>query len=160
MKKNVFITVAFVALTSLFFTNVQAQNSNFTLGGGIAHETDLENIGIYAKGTLLFTPQWEGALTGTYYFEDIATFTAFDADVHYLFYNNEENMVVYSITGLNFRSLKNDYASASSVGFNLGLGMRYQLSETVSLNPALKYILGTESGDSYFGLSVGLCFNF
>jgi len=161
MKKNLFLSVAIIALASLLATNVQAQDSKFSLGGGIAYATEIESTGLYAKGILYFTPQWEGALTGTYYLEEGVTLFGIDADAHYLFYNNEENMIVYTITGLNLLSLKLDgYDSATNVGINLGVGMRYQLSETISLNPALKYILGTESGGSYFGLSVGLCFNF
>ena len=161
MKKNVFLTSLLVALFTFIATKSHAQENVFSLGGGLTYATELENTGIFAKGVYQFNYQWAGAFTGTYYFENDVTLMGFDADAHYAFYNNEENLSVYGLFGLNLLTLSSEYFdSDSSLGINLGVGSRYQLSEKIALVPEIKYVVGTEKGGSYFAASIGLSFSF
>lgn len=160
MKKTL-LTSVIAALMALCATTSQAQENKFSLGGGIAYATEMKSTGIFARGIYQFNPKWDGAFSGTYYLEEGLTLLGFDADAHYAFYNNEENLSVYTLFGLNLLTLSSEYFdTTSSLGINLGVGLRYQFTEKLALVPEFKYILGTEEGGSYFGLSVGLFFSF
>ncbi len=161
MKKNLFLTVAIVALFSFLTTNVHAQENKFSVGGGFTYATEIDEAGIFAKGIYHFTPKWEASLTGTYYFVDGVTFLGFDPDVHYVFYNNEKNIACYGLAGLNIITLKAGDFSANELGINLGVGLRYKFTNNLSLNPSFKYVIATEDGsDGYFGLNIGLMYSF
>lgn len=171
MKKNVLLTLVLIAMFTLTATNVNAQDNKFSLGGGLAYATEVEKVGFFAKGLYQFTPQWEAAASFTYFLPreengfDLQ-FSALDANVHYVFYNDEYKLASYMLSGIDvlfekinvWRTETSD--SDVTLGFNLGAGLRYQLSERLALNPEIKYVLSTEKDYSYFAISVGLLFNF
>ncbi|MDO5665007.1 MAG: porin family protein [Bacteroidia bacterium] len=171
MKKTL-LTSVIVALLALCATHVKAQENKFSLGGGAAYATGIKNVGFFAKGMYHFTPRWEAAASFTYFLpkeqENITTnFSALDANVHYVFYNDEYKLASYLLSGIDvlFGSTdveimgKNFSDSGTVLGFNMGAGLRYQLSERLALNPELKYVVSTED-NNYLSLSIGLLFSF
>lgn len=172
MKKNVLLTLALVAMFSFTVTKVNAQDYKFSLGGGLGYATGIKSVGFFGKGLYQFTPQWEAAASFTYFLPREESgidfqFSALDVDVHYVFYNDEYKLAGYLLSGIdflfgksNYNILGTDYSdSASALGFNIGAGLRYQLTERLALNPELKYVISTEEDSSYLSISVGLLFN-
>lgn len=159
MKKNLLLSAAIIALLSFQTIQMQAQDYKYSLGGGVTYLPDSEHFGVYGKGIYHFTPKWEAALTGIYYTTAAEGVTLFDidADIHYLFYNNEENLTAYILAGLKRSSRITEYGSDAGIDLNLGAGLRYKLSERLSINPTVKYILGS---GGYLELSAGLSYSF
>lgn len=172
MKKNLFLTVAVVALFLFLTTNAHAQENKFSLGGGAAYATGIKSVGFFGKGLYQFTPQWEVKAAFTYFMPSEIDgidyqFSALDLDGHYVFYNDEYKLASYMLSGIDvlfgkshYKLFGTDYSDSNSVlGINIGAGLRYQLTERLALNPELKYVVSLEE-NSYLSLSVGLLFNF
>jgi len=185
--------VAIVAFT--LSTATSAQESKILAGGGLSYASEINNIGLFAKGIYLINDSWEGAGTFTYFFKkDYTTWTALDFNGHYVFSSNETTSF-YALGGLNmtFYKVKIDAvtydmesvwgagytgdemsefdpysemqstfnssieSSGSEIGFNIGIGGRYALTESLYLNGEAKYTLG---GADYFNIAAGLMYRF
>ncbi len=169
MIRKLFLSVALIALSFMGINNANAQEesiaSKIIAGGGLAYATELDNIGFFAKGVYKIDPTWEAAVAYTYFLEkDYVNWSSLDMNAHYVF-PKKDDMTFYALAGLNilFWSVDFDYAgysrslSDSDVALDLGGGMYYKLSESMTLNPELKYVLGDQN---YLNLSVGLLFKF
>lgn len=190
------IKLALVAIAAFTLsTTTSAQESKILAGGGLSYASEINNIGLFAKGIYLINDSWEGAGTFTYFFKkDYTTWTALDFNGHYVFSTNE-TASFYALGGLNMTFYKikidgadydvggdwgteypgdemseyNPYAdmqsamsssfesSGSEIGFNIGIGGRYALTESLYLNGEAKYTLG---GADYFNIGVGLMYRF
>lgn len=172
MKKNVFLILALVAIFSFTVTKVNAQDNKFSLGGGFGYATGIKSVGFFGKGQYQFTSQWEATASFTYFLPSEINgidyqLSALDLDGHYVFYNDEYKLASYMLSGIDvlfgkshYTVLGSDYYdSGSTLGINIGAGLRYQLSERLALNPELKYVVSFGE-NSYLSLSVGLLFNF
>lgn len=169
MKTKLFITAALFMLSSLFFTNLKAQEQTFSLGGGLSYATHNIGTGIFVKGLYSFNEKWEGSASFTYFFPKkyygvTLNFSALDIDAHYIFYNNEENFSFYGLSGLDILFANGSYngnsSSGSTLGFNLGCGLRYLLSEKLALNPEIKFVIPTKSDNNYLSISAGVTYSF
>jgi len=147
------------------------ETSKFRAGAGLVYATEIGNIGINLNGVYAFTDQWEGAFGYTHVFEkDYVTFNIFDFDAHYVFHQQDEKMNFYGIGGLAITSTKVDIPAIdfglgtiggevtdSSVGFNLGVGMNYKLSEQFNLAPEARF---TIMDGSYFRIGASVQYMF
>ena len=189
--------VAIIALT--FNVSTTAQESKIMAGGGLSYASEINNIGLFAKGIYLINDSWEGSGAFTYFFKkDYVTWSALDFNGHYVFSSNETTSF-YALGGLNvtfykikidgvtydlggdwgtqgsddgywgetseydpYEDLKSTMSSSiessgSEIGFNIGIGGRYALTESLYLNGEAKYTLG---GADYFNVGVGLLYHF
>ena len=185
MKSMIKLAVIAIAAFTIS-TSTSAQESKIMAGGGLSYASEINNIGLFAKGIYLINDSWEGAGTFTYFFKkDYTTWTALDFNGHYVFSSNESTSF-YALGGLNMTFYKikidgvsydlgdemgeyNPYAdmqnafsssfdsSGSEIGFNVGIGGRYALTESLYLNGEAKYTLG---GADYFSIGAGLMYRF
>ncbi|MBI9062022.1 MAG: hypothetical protein JEZ14_08525 [Marinilabiliaceae bacterium] len=194
MKSTIKLAIIAIAAFTLS-TSTSAQESKIMAGGGLSYASEINNIGLFAKGIYLINDSWEGAGTFTYFFKkDYTTWTALDFNGHYVFSSNESTSF-YALGGLNMTFYKikidgvssdlggdwgidytgdemgeyNPYAdmqstlgssfesSGSEIGFNIGIGGRYALTESLYLNGEAKYTLG---GADYFSIGAGLMYRF
>ena len=111
----------------------------------------------------------EGALGVNYFFpkgegDFEIKWIGFDLDAHYIF-SVKDNYNLYGIAGVNIMRVTIpgfDYAVSSSsisstdTGLNLGVGSRYQLSDSLIGLGEAKYAL---NAGGYLQISVGVLFN-
>lgn len=165
MKKTLLI-LAVVLAGSLFTNSAKAQDSKVLAGAGISYLTEIGTVGLSINGVYLFDETWEGAVTYTHAFEkDMISWNIFNFDAHYIFSTGEKTKA-YGIAGLNYTSMNWNFPevkgfsldeSSTSVGVDLGVGMRYSISDKMSLNGELKYATATTG---YVNVGVGVLYSF
>ncbi len=139
MKKLLFIV--FVALISL---NANAQKGTKAIGLNLGYGTDIESLNIGVKGLYGITDNVEGEASFTYFLENEgAQMWNISADAHYLF-PLQDKLTVYPLAGLSYIHVGFDCggilsASDSKLGFDLGGGIRYDMTDNIALNAELKY---------------------
>ncbi|MFA8341604.1 MAG: hypothetical protein ACEPO8_01415 [Rhodothermaceae bacterium] len=161
-------------LTLLFITSVSAQS--FKAGVGTAYATDISTIGITANALMEIDKTWEADGSFTLFFEkDLVSWKVLNANIHYIL-SNKSDMKWYLLGGLNMTFYSVDFpeieidnpwgdddfsvggeSSGSNFGFNLGIGGRKALSESLELFGQSHY---TISDGSYLTLNVGVLFKF
>ncbi len=141
---------AVVALFMLIPIYSQAQ---LELGGGLAFGTDIENLGITAKGRFDINEELKVSPSITYFFTDDAGYIktnlfSIDGDVHYVFVL--ESVELYPLAGLSIGIVSVDFdtpgfdtdASDTEVGLNLGGGVRYGFTENIIGFGEIKIVVG------------------
>ncbi|PKQ65801.1 hypothetical protein BZG02_02000 [Labilibaculum filiforme] len=181
MKNKVILLFATV-LSVCFSLTTQAQDSKIMAGAGLKYATDISTMGIEAKGVYLASDTWEIAPAFTYYFKkNNVNWSTLDFDAHYVF-SSDDKSTFYAIGGLNVTFWKWDFDGADSygdeygeysdfigdlitdvddsgndVGFNIGVGSRFALSDKMYFNADLKYTIGNTG---YLSAGVGLLYHF
>jgi hypothetical protein len=178
--KNKLILVFASVLTLCFSLTSKAQDSKILAGAGLNYATDISTMGISAKGVYLASDTWEIAPAFTYYFKkNNVNWSTLDFDGHYVFSVSDKS-TFYAIGGLNVTFWKwsydsddsygdeydeyDDYfggfdldASGSDIGFNIGVGSRFAISDKMYFNGDLKYTLG---GSNFLSVGAGLLYHF
>lgn len=165
MKTKVF----FLALVSLMLI-ASSSMAQIKVGGGIWYGSDINTVGISVDGKYLFTEEWAAAGRFTYFFDSDINWSSLDLDANYTFTTIENVGTLYGLAGLDFLFFKYDIGidmggygmysdsfNETYVGFNLGLGMNYALSETLDLNPELRYTFGNAN---FFRIGATLLYTF
>ncbi len=151
MKKIIFIAVLLLGTI--------ASQAQVKLGGKIAYGSEIESIGLGAKGVYELNDQWDLSGELVYFFGDDETiggvevetslFTV-NADAHYNFDISSDQFGVYALAGLNISFVEastnflgvETEVSDSEVGLNIGGGATYELQDNISLFSELKFIAG------------------
>lgn len=148
-------------------TTAKAQ---FFAGGGLDYFTsDGFGLGIQLRAGYQINETWRGQagytfITGV----EAGSASSFDLNANYIFLDNEENLKVYGLAGLNVTTFSFDGFdagfgistpgfSASDTGLNLGGGANLGLSDQLMLYGEVKYILSDFDG---LVLSVGAMYSF
>ena len=163
----------FLKFLCVFAFSIFMCNTSFAqikLGGGIAYGTEIEELGITAKGHYAFTEVWEGAASFTFFFtgEDVPgadlRIWEFNADAHYIL-TTTDKFAFYPLAGLNITGVTIDIdspipgfggkTSNSEVGLNAGAGIELFINENISAVGELKYVL---SDFDQLVINVGILF--
>lgn len=145
MRKSVFSIVVLLIFSSAF-TFAQ----DIGVGGGLAYGSKINNIGLNFRGDLKFYKQWSITPHFNYFFNKkkgvlTTKWNAINIDGHY-FFEIDRTLIFYPLFGVNFASLAeeaNDITfSNSEVGINLGFGLEYDFSRTLSGFSEIKYVIG------------------
>lgn len=175
MKNKVFLLFA-ILLSVCFSLTTQAQDSKILAGAGLKYATEISTMGIEAKGVYLINEIWEAAPAFTYYFKkNDLNWSTLDFDAHYVF-SSDDKSTFYAIGGLNVTFMKYSYDeeygeyadfiggfasdgsySDSNVGFNLGVGSRFAISDKMYFTADLKYTIGNAD---YLSVGVGVLYHF
>lgn len=151
MKKIILLAIVTFALAFNSFAQISA-------GGGISYGTEQKTIGFNFRGQYNV---WEnvdivGGLTfylphkekQTVFFATIdskTTMWSFDIDGHYNF-ELMDNLKVYPIAGLNISGVSvevnGNKVSDTEVGFNIGAGATYEITDKLAGFFEIKYTLG------------------
>ncbi len=146
--------------------SVQASGQSkgdMAIGGGLAYGTSdgFSNFGIGAKFQYNFSDKLRVEPSFTYFLKkDYITMWDLSANLHYLFPVSDQ-FSVYPLAGLAFVGIKatvdmGEYGSASAseseLGFNLGGGAQYWISETLALNLDIKYQIVSNMDRPVFGI--------
>ncbi len=160
MKKITFITAL---LLGTLFSQAQIK-----LGGKVTYGSDIESIGIGAKGLYEIDDEWDVSGELVYFFgedesrgggvEVESNLFTINADAHYNFDINVDQLGVYALGGLNIAFWEattstpsipslgvpggESEVDGSEVGLNLGGGAIYELQENISLFSELKFVVG------------------
>jgi outer membrane protein X len=142
--KNLF-TILFVGIFLLALPNLtQAQ---FAARGGLSYGTEAEHIAIHLGGEYEITEDITGAATFNYYLTgDDYNYWGLNFDGHYIF-EQDSGLELYPLAGLNFSHWGFDSGipgldfSETKLGLNVGGGVRYPVSDQISLIGEVKYIL-------------------
>lgn len=175
MKKlRLVFAIAIISIVALSTNQLKAQESKILAGGGVAYATEINSAAVFAKGVYQINDKWEGALGINYFFpkgegDFEIKWLAFDLDAHYIF-SQDTNFNFYGIAGLNIMrvtvpgfdySYDEEYMSSGSIsstdtGFNLGIGSRYKLSDSLFGLGEAKYAVNS---GGYLQVSLGVLFN-
>ncbi|OSY88943.1 hypothetical protein WH52_04570 [Tenacibaculum holothuriorum] len=144
MKKLTF-TVLFLILSATAFSQTK-------LGAQLVYGTNTE-FGAGAKAIFSITDKINLSPSINYYFGKSAagvastSFFEVNADAHYSF-ESDDKLTFYPLVGLNYTRSKASVsvlgvsASTSSFGVNLGGGLNYDLSSSITGLIEAKYVLG------------------
>ena len=171
--KKLFLTLCVVLVS----VGALAQKGEQAVGAHVLYGTDAQDIGCGAKDQYNVTDNIRLEAVGDYYLKTDG-FSMFDVNVngHYLF-NLSDKVTVYPLVGINYTSWKQeniiefdneeieDYPydmdvsnelKDSSIGFNIGGGIQYKLSDRIRIGAELKY--QTVSGANTAIIGAGITF--
>ncbi len=165
MKKATLLTLTVLLTANLFSQSFDV--ANLRAGGGLVYASEISNIGLTFNGTYEITEQWEASIAFTHIFEkDYLKWNVLDLDGHYVFYQHDEKLNVYGLAGLSLNFWKAAISiggitfpeqTGSNVGFNLGMGANYKLTNNLNLAPEMRFTL---MDGSYFRIGVALQYMF
>jgi len=150
--KNCLLALAFTLLSTGAF-------AQFSVAGGVSFGTEIENIGIFARGAYDFTDVIRGNATINFFLGESAGEGGFSAstnlwtvnfDGHYLLVE-EDAINIYALAGLNLSTIRvkfddptgiiGDFSeSTTEIGFNVGGGVEFPL-DSFSPFAEVKYVL-------------------
>lgn len=151
MKKLTLLAFVIIALTCNSFAQIKA-------GGGITYGSEQKTIGFNLRGQYNV---WENVdVVGGFTFylphkekqtilfatvESKTTMWSFDVDGHYNF-DLIDKLKAYPLAGLNISGVSVEVngtkASDTEVGFNIGAGAAYEITDNLAAYFELKYTLG------------------
>lgn len=168
--------VAFVSISA------SAQQGKTALGLNLSYGTDHKAIGIGAKGQYGLTDALRAEASFDYFLKkEGLSMWDINVNLHYLF-SVTEQFKVYPLAGVTFTNWTADFgdwddedmhaktrangedydddysSSTSKFGFNVGLGLQYDLTEKLSINLEGKYQIISDFDQPIF--SVGLAYKF
>jgi len=156
--------ILFILLSTPFFSSF----AQIKIGAKLGYGSEIESLGLGAKGTYDINDQFRGSAELMYFFgnttetsvpatlfsqalDSKTTVSQFNinTDVHYLFSVNNSAFLPYALGGLNFSVVRtsmetgqlNSDSSDTFIGLNLGAGGTYQLNDQLDLFSELKYII-------------------
>ncbi|MCH4896920.1 hypothetical protein E0494_09430 [Marinilabiliaceae bacterium JC040] len=165
MKKLLLLSIALILLA--FSQETKAQ---FSVGAGTCYATDISSLGLSANVSYDINEDFFATSDFTYFFEkDLVSWSAFDVNANYAFLKLDKIGSIYGIGGINITSVKIDIpkvafggalagggsVSESNFGFNIGAGLKIDLTDKILLAPEMSY---TISSGSYFRLGVRLMY--
>ncbi|MDN5216863.1 hypothetical protein QQ020_32630 [Fulvivirgaceae bacterium BMA12] len=151
MKKSAFLTITFVAI--FVFAQIRESKAQIKLGGGLAFGTDIETLGISARGLIPVTDVIDVVPNLIYFFPNDLGFDIdqrlfeFNGDAHYNFEGNG-TIQPYAKAGLNicFFSIDNPVGeefNETDIGLNLGGGLNFSIG-SVETYGEVKYTIGID----------------
>lgn len=170
---DLFRRVIFMAVVALMTCLVSAQEKGDMAAGlnlSYGTKSGFSNFGIGAKFQYNITDAIRIEPSATYFFKkDYVSMWDLNANVHYLFHVADK-FVVYPLAGVVLLGAKADLgdffsnggssnsASETKLGFNLGGGAQYWLSDSFGLNLDIKYQIVSNFDRPVF--SLGAVFKF
>ncbi len=163
--KKLFLVAAF-AMVSAF------ASAQFAVGVHTLYGTDVSNLGIGVRARYDINEQFRLDGNFNYYFKkNNVEFWDINANLHYLF-NITDRFDVYPLGGLGVVSAKSSYEyknpvtnrwetisnSDTKLGFNLGGGVDFALTDDLYLNGEVKYQI--VSGYNQAVMSAGIVYKF
>ncbi|MEN8139542.1 MAG: outer membrane beta-barrel protein [Bacteroidota bacterium] len=171
MKKVFFLTLTVLLSVSSFSQSFDA--SKLRAGGGLFFVSDINNVGLTVNGAYEINAQWEAAIAFTHIFEkDYVKWNMLDFDAHYNFYQHNDKLNVYGLAGLGLTFWKvtipaMDFGygfstpemteNGTDVGFNIGVGANYKLTDKLNLAPEARF---TVAEGSFFRVGATLQYMF
>lgn len=153
-----------LGLSAVYGTEIE------TLGGGLRGEIVVDENFSFVPEIIAFLPKTQNINVGNDMIARTKTnMILFNADIHYTFDFYIKNTAIYALTGFNYteanRDLKNQDQEVlefeefkdSEVGANVGLGVRYSISNNFYLFAESKYIISKLDQTI---LSIGVLTNF
>ncbi|HAF29428.1 MAG TPA: hypothetical protein DCG75_10315 [Bacteroidales bacterium] len=151
MKKLTLLAVISIAFTLNSFAQISA-------GGGLVYGTEQKTIGFNLRGQYSITESIDLVGGFTFYLpnkekqtiflatiESKTTMWAFDIDGHYNF-ELMDKLKVYPLAGLNIAGVSVDVngskVSDTEVGFNIGAGATYEITDKLAGLFETKYTIG------------------
>ncbi len=152
----------FIALTTTIVT------AQFKIGGKLAYGSEIETLGIGAKGTYEINDKITGSGELLFFFannQDVGftevktRITTLNTDVHYNLDLDTSPVSLYALGGLNFNFAKttvelnnsafpgfvgvggSSEASDTFIGLNIGAGGSYPIKDNLELFSELKYVI-------------------
>lgn len=153
--KKVTVTIALILVSITSFAQTK-------LGIQALYGTEAE-FGVGAKALFAVSEKINVSPSINYYFGKSVqgvdqSILGFNADAHYMFKN--DNVTFYPLAGLNLTrnsvTVSGQSVSNSEFGFNLGGGLNYSISESLTGTLEAKYVLGNYD-QAVFG--AGILFN-
>jgi len=177
VMKKVFLLCALLFTT---FFSVFAQKDEKSIGLNLGYGTEIKSLGIGAKFNYNITDPIQLSPSFNYFLKkDGLSMWELNADVHYLFPITEK-LKVYPLAGLTLTGWKmsgdgfddsdipdwmkeymddDDYdmdggsSSTTKFGINLGGGVSYDITNTISIGAELKYSLVSDFDQVVFGVN-------
>lgn len=165
MKNLLLLSITLILLT--FSQNTKAQ---FSVGAGTCYATDISSLGISANVSYDINEEFFATSDFTYFMKkDYVSWSAFDINANYSFLKLDNVGLLYGIGGINITSVNIDIPrvaygemsagggsfSESNFGFNLGAGLKINVSDKILVAPEMAY---TISNGSYFRLGVRIMY--
>lgn len=150
-------------LTILFFAISIAMFSQTKIGIQAAYGTNTE-FGVGAKASFKITENIYASPSFNYFFGEgtqgvSSSILGFNADGHYIF-PSKDGLLFYPLAGLNFTrasvSVLGISASTTEIGFNVGGGLNYDLSSSLTGVFEAKYVL---SAFDQAAFNLGILYN-
>lgn len=154
MKQTLFLC----SFLCLFLTS-QKVSAQFSAGAGVAYGADLEDLGLQVKAIYQIADAWRAGADFIYYFDGIEGVSVSEINLngHYLF-KDDEQFQAYALAGFNFLSVNVDgFGGTSESGLNIGSGIGFPFSDTLTGVGEVKYTLGDAS---QVVVGAGVVFNF
>jgi len=149
MLKHLFVILFFMTIC-LVLSHAQIE-----LGGGLAFGTEIENLGIQARGRISLDENFKIVPNLTYFFTDDnelfdTNYFSIDGDVHYVF--DLESVELYPLAGINIGIVRVEYDGPGSsnidsddsdteLGLNIGGGALYQINDQLTGFGELKFVI-------------------
>lgn len=151
VKKLVLVTIFGLSATGAF--------AQFSVAGGLSFGTEIENLGLFARGAYDITDQIRGNATLNFFFGESAgesgiaevktSLWTINLDGHYLFL--EDNVNVYGLAGINLSNVRVKFEDGTGIigdftetntefGLNVGGGVEFPL-ETIRPFAEVKYVI-------------------
>ncbi|MCG8183905.1 outer membrane protein [Tenacibaculum piscium] len=108
MKTTTLFIAIFTTLLAVFSTTktqAQTKDGTFLAGAGIGYASEINSLGLSAKGVYIINEQWEAAASFTYFLPkktygfDLKWYS-FDVDAHYVF-SSKDKTTFYGLAGIN-----------------------------------------------------------
>ena len=155
----------FMVITIVMSITISAQEKgDMAVGGNLSYGTknSFSNFGIAAKFQYNFTDALRFEPSATYFFKkDYTSMWDINANLHYLF-PVAEKFIVYPLAGVTMVGWKVDVLgesySDSKIGFNLGGGAQYNLTDALALSLEIKYQIVSDWDRPIFSLGIAYKF--
>lgn len=151
-----------ISLMLGLFLMTQTVNAQFSAGGGLAFGLESEDLGLQLRGLYQINEKIRGDVNLTFYFDGVedVNVTEINLNGHYLIHDGD-SFSVYGLGGLNiFRvgvSFDGFSSSSSEIGLNLGGGITFPFSDTLSGIGEIKYAI---SDADQLVIGAGVLYNF
>ncbi len=156
VKKAAMLAVAVIATAT-----VSAQSLPMSVGGGIVYGTgdSYDNYGIQAKYRIGIVGDLRAEAGFTYFLKkDGASMWDASINAQYAF-QVADKFAIYPLAGVSMMGISDDWDDEDDLGFNVGAGVDYDLTESLGLNAEFKYRLGDKFNDRSI-VSLGVFYKF
>lgn len=164
--KKLLLLFAFVAAT----LSVSAQTGEFSVLGQLGYQTNYGRFALGAQGRWNIANQFRLAPDVTFFFpKDKVTGLDINLNLHYVINLNAERLTFYPLAGFGMQNNffgkqdiilsdgsvgKTDSTSRTKLGFNLGAGLTYNLTDRSYLNLEGKFMFADDD-NAVFMLGYG-----
>ncbi|MDA7501695.1 outer membrane beta-barrel protein [Chitinophagales bacterium] len=134
------LKIAFLA--TILFCAGNTLDAQTKVGGGLTYSLkEGVGIGINARAAFGITETIDIVPSLNFFFPEVGSLMGFNGDVHY---NIEagDALNVYPLAGLNYTRVSANGFSAGEIGFNLGGGASFAVSDNLDGFAEVKYVVG------------------